>query len=68
MHSNPSIALTPATAYSFRLREAAAAMPGGGGAGDDGGDPPHGRRRRLYVGPSPLERQLGRALLGVAVV
>eukprot|EP00964_Phaeocystis_antarctica_P058829 scaffold34901_cov62-Phaeocystis_antarctica.AAC.1 len=45
LHSNPSIALTPATAYSFRLREAAAAMPGGGGAGDDGGDPPHGRRR-----------------------
>ena len=26
LHSNPSIALTPATANSFRLREAAAAM------------------------------------------
>ena len=36
LHSNPSIALTPAIANSFRLREAAAAMVGGGDAGDDG--------------------------------
>ena len=46
-HSSPALepqhllALTPALANSFRLREAAAAMAGGGDAGDDGGDPPH---------------------------
>jgi len=38
LHSNPSIALTPALADSFRLCEAAAPMAGGGDAGDDGGD------------------------------
>ena len=38
LHSNPSIALTPATANSFRLREAAAAMAAEAiDAGDDGG-------------------------------
>ena len=37
LHSNPSMALTPATANSFRLREAAAVVASGGDASDDGG-------------------------------
>ena len=36
LHSNPSMALTPALANSFRLREVASAMVSGGDAGDGG--------------------------------
>ena len=45
LHSNPSIALTPALANSFRLREAAVAMAGGGDAGDAKHKAPGGSSR-----------------------